>query len=90
MANPFAAIPAVGDDLASHRKVLEALKQNVEVLLGVRGSTGTAGQLIVYRQKQGDPPPTGLNDGDQWWQPPVTTGDAWQLSIWWKGSWQRI
>lgn len=87
---PFAAIPEVGDDVASLKRVVEALKQNVEVLLGQRGATGKTTQTIIYRQKDGDPTPVGLTDGDQWWQPPVLAGEDWQVSLFWKGAWQRI
>lgn len=87
--SPFAAVPEIGDDAGSVRRVLEALKQNVELLLGQRGTVGTK-QSIVYRQKEGEPAPVGLSDGDQWWQPPVVAGEDWRLSIFWNGKWHRV
>lgn len=88
--NPFAAIPEIGGDLDSFRRALVAMKQNIEILTSQRGSVGAVKQTIIYRQKEGAAVPIGLNDGDEWWQPPVVPGEDWQLSLWWNGKWTRI
>lgn len=79
------AIPEPGEDLASVRETVVALKQVLEAVLGLRGSAGP-----IYLTVPGDAAPTASKKGELWIIRPVKDGDAWVISVWTGIRWEKM
>lgn len=85
--SPFRHVPAPGATLEEMRASIEALKENVETLMGQRGPRGTSSQVFFVDPKNAQEVPEGTNDGDIWIQTPKTGGSGWSISVWKDGKW---
>lgn len=90
MASPYRSIPAPSRNIDELVAAVDALKQNVETLMGIRGIRGIANQVFVVRPNNQSQIPVASKDNDLWIVPPVLAGEVWQVSVWRNGSWQSV
>ena len=87
----FTSIPELYQSGENLQAVVSAMKQNLEVLMGSRGPVGGgAATVFVLNPDAGDPIPVGTNVGDLWVQYPIKPTDAWKISVWHKGEWNKF
>lgn len=79
--NPYRAIPQPQRDLDSVFAVVSAMKENIEIMQGLRGPRGIGNQVFVGPQQ---PAPLGTRDGDLW---VLQDGGTWVFKVWSNGQW---
>lgn len=84
----YPAIPEPGNDLASIKDTVAALKQVIELFLDVRGLG--AHKSTIFITTPTDTVPTGNVKGDLWILKPVKVGDVWMMSIWNGARWEKM
>lgn len=90
MSSPYQAIPAPSASIEGLLASVQALKQTVDTLVGLRGARGTTNQVFVVRPNNQSEIPIASKDNDLWIIPPVLDTESWQLSVWRNGEWQKI
>lgn len=85
MVGPYTPIPEIGDDEASLREVVIALKATVQIMVGAKNENGAPNQNFVQRNT-----PTANKVGDQWTRPAVLVGETTVLSTWDGKRWLKI
>lgn len=90
-SNPaYRSIPEPTANPKDLMAAVQALKQNVEVLMGIRGSRGFANQVFIVRARNQNEIPLATKDGDIWLIPPLTADESWQLSVWRNETWEKV
>jgi len=79
---PFRAIPSPGDTLDTMRASVDALKENFEILQGLRGSRGTSAQVFLVDPVRAEDIPVGVNNGDLWVQTNPLRFSVWRDDKW--------
>ena len=85
--SPFRDVPPPGTSLETMRVSIEALKENMEILQGLRGKRGISSQVFYVDPKNSTEVPEGNNNGDLWIQSPLEPGGQRRISIWQAGKW---
>jgi len=85
MVGPYTPIPEVGEDLASLRSVVVALKNTIQILIGSDGTSGAANQIFINRST-----PVASKKGDGWVRPAALPGETVQWSVWDGTRWLKI